>query len=233
MRLSLLLLVFLGFQAGFWWETRGRRPDLTVVPEPPTAAVVRVLSLGDEEFLFRGLAFFIQNFGDTWGRFTPLKLYNMQKVTQWFRVLDTLEPRSHALPSLAAYYFSLTQQTTDVRYLVDYLYDHAVADVPRKWWWLLQAGYLARHKLRDPDLELIVVQPLLHKDVPVFAQQMVAVVHEKRGEFDDALRIMETIRDHATTLSEQDLRYMTYFVEERLHRLEAFERSAAEDVKKQ
>ena len=59
---------------------------------------------------------------------------------------------------------------------------------------------------------------------------MAAVVHEKRGEMDDALRIMETIRDHASELSDTDLKYMTYFVKERLHRLD--ELKNFEDVKK-
>ena len=51
-------------------------------------------------------------------------------------------------------------------------------------------------------------------------QQMAAVVREKRGEMEDALRIMETIRDNAKDIKDMDLKYMKYFIDERLKKLE-------------
>jgi hypothetical protein len=77
------------------------------------------------------------------------------------------------------------------------------------------------------DLALKVSQPLVNPRVPAFAQQMAAVVREKRGEFEDALSIMETIRDHAEQLTDSDLKYMRYFIEERLEALDKREREAA------
>jgi hypothetical protein len=70
------------------------------------------------------------------------------------------------------------------------------------------------------DLAMKMAAPLVNPKVPVWAQQMAAVMHEKRGEMDDALHIMESIRDNAPDISDADLRYMTYFVKERLHRLD-------------
>jgi len=37
---------------------------------------------------------------------------------------------------------------------------------------------------------------------------------------EDALKIMETIRDNAKHIKESDLKFMTYFIEERLKRLD-------------
>ncbi len=124
------------------------------------------------------------------------------------------------IPSLATYYFAQTQNTEDVRYVVDYLYTHATRDVPKKWWWLLQSIYLASHKLNDMDLALKVATPMVNPEVPAFAQQMAAVVHEKRGEMEDALHVMELIQQNAKEIKDADLKYMTYFIEERLKRLE-------------
>jgi hypothetical protein len=92
--------------------------------------------------------------------------------------------------------------------------------VPNKWWWLMQSIYLSQHKLKDMDLALKVSQPMVNPEVPAFAQQMAAVVREKRGEFEDALIIMETIRDNAKHIEEADLKYMQYFIEERIKRLD-------------
>lgn len=220
---GLWLLLFC--QLLFWRQTKDLHPEMGIVPAVPSHEAVQALSLGDNEWYFRWLALGLQNAGDSYGRFTALKDYDFSKLYQWFTLLDTLDSRSNMIPSLAAYYFSQTQRTQDVRYVVDYLYDHAMRDIAHKWWWLLQAMYLAQHKLNDMDLALKMAKPLVNKDVPVWAQQMTAVMYEQRGEMEEALHIMETIRDNVKEIPASDLRYMEYFVKERLHKLDAFNKA--------
>ncbi len=204
----------------FWTQTHNIRPNLAVVPPVPGKEELAVLKMGDDQFYFRALALQMQTAGDTYGRFSPLRQYDMSKLHQWFSLLDTLDSRSNMMPAMAAYYFSQTQNSKDVRPLVEYLYEHSVRDVEHKWWWLLQSIYLAQHKLNDMDLAMKVAAPLVDKRVPIWAQQMAAVVHEKRGEMEDALKIMETIKNNADVIPDSDLRYMLYFVKERLNRLD-------------
>lgn len=217
---GMLMALAVAAQAGFWYQTKQIRPEMGVVPEVPGKEAVHALTFGDNQFFFRVLALNIQNAGDTFGRFTSLRYYDMSKLYLWFGLLDTLDRRSDMMPAMASYYFSQTQNTADVRYIVDYLYEHASKDVKHKWWWLLQSIYLASHKLEDMDLALKVAKPMYHEDVPAFAQQMLAVVHEKRGEMQDAYNIMIGIEQNAKHIEEADLKYMRHFIEERLNRLE-------------
>lgn len=226
-----LLAVCVALQLGFWTYARGIKPQMDIVPDVPGKEAVQALTFGDQQFFFRVLAFNIQNAGDTYGRFTSLRYYDFSKLYLWFNLLDTLDSRSNMIPSMACYYFAQTQNTEDVRYMVDYLYTHASRDVPHKWWWLLQSIYLASYRLSDMDLALKVSKPLVNPDVPAFAQQMAAVVREKRGEMEDALRIMETIKDNAKQITDADLKYMRYFIEERLKRLDALKPMGLEPEK--
>ena len=214
-------------QLGFWFETRDIKPDLGIVPNVPGKAAVQALTFGDKEFFFRVLAYDLQNAGDTFGRFTSLRLYDFNKLYLWFNLLDGLDAKSNMIPSMATYYFGQTQNTADVKYVVDYLYTHATRDIPNKWWWLVQSIYLATHKLENMDLALKVSKPLVNPKVPAWAQQLAAVVREKRGEFDDALAIMETIKDHAETISDADLKYMNYFIQDRIKRLDEYNKDMA------
>lgn len=216
----LALTAFVCLQLGYWVETRDIKPDLSVVPDVPGRAAVHALAFGDNQFYFRTLAFMLQNAGDTFGRFTALRYYDFNKLYHWFNLLDELDPHSNMIPSMATYYFAQTQNTADVRYVVDYLYAHSTRDIEHKWWWLMQSIYLAMHKLKDNDLALKVATPLVNPKVPIFAQQMAAVVHEKRGEMEDALAIMDSIARNADQIPEADLKYMTYFVDERLKKLD-------------
>ena len=222
LRLLLPLIILAMLQLGYWYKTKDITPEMDIVPPVPGREALHAMSFGDDEFYFRVLTFNMQNFGDTFGRFTALKKYDFHKLSLWFGLLDELDAKSDMVPALADYYFSQTQNTPDVRYVVDYLYAHSTRDVGKKWWWLVQAIYLSMHKLNDSDLALKVSAPLVNPAVPVWAQQMAAVVREKRGEFEDALQIMETIKNHAQAndITDKDLKYMTYFVKERLGKLD-------------
>lgn len=223
--IALFALCF-GLQTTFWWHTREIVPDMSIVPSVPGRDAVKVLSWGDEQAFFRLLGLHIQNFGDTFGRFTALKKYDFNKLSGWFHLLDTLDNRSNYIPSMATYYFSQTQNKPDVRYVVDYLIDHTKDRAETKWWWIVQAVYLATHKLEDKDLALKVVKPLEQaKNVPIWVKQMPAFVYEQRGEMDSALQIIEGILQNTDELSQGELNFMRYFAEERLEKLEQIEDS--------
>lgn len=218
-----LLAAFLALQGAFWWHTHALRPALEIVPRPPGPAAVAALSLGDRQFLFRALALRLQHAGDTFGRNSPLKNYDYAALRDWFLLLDTLDGVSDLAPTLAAYYYSQTPKTDDIRYMTDYLQRHSMRDTERNWWWLTQAAYLANHKLGDKELALDIAEPLPRiKAAPVWARQIPAFIHEQRGEVAEALAIMDGIKQSAGAdeLSERELRFMRYFVEERLGSLE-------------
>lgn len=211
----------LTLQGAFWWQSVEHRPRLLIVPSVPSEIAVKALSFGDNHAFFRVLGLYLQNFGDSFGRFTPLKDYDYAKLKRWFDLLDTLDARSDFVPMIASYYYSQTQNTPDVRYVVEYLRDHTEGRLDKKWWWRTQAVYLAQHKLHDTQLALGLASPLLHtRDVPVWVNQLPAFIHEKRGEFADALTIMEHVKQHGENLSAGELNFIRHFIEERLQALE-------------
>lgn len=222
MRWWLILLVLLSFQTAFWWRSMDYFPPMEVVPNAPGEVAVKALSFGENQAFFRLLALMLQNFGDTYGRFTPLKDYDYAMLERWMHLLDTLDNRSDYMPMLASYYFSRTQRPEDVRYLVRYLQDHTEGRLKTKWWWRTQAVYLANHTLKDSDWALQLAKPLQYTaDVPAWVQQLPAFMHEQRGEFAEALMIMEHVRDHMEELTPGEINFIRHFIEERIGALDA------------
>lgn len=230
-----LFLLFCLAQVGFWTHSRNVMPNMAIVPDVPGRDVVKALSLGDEQFYFRVLALQIQNAGDTYGRFTPLKDYDYSKLAKWFSLLDMLDNRSNFIPMLSTYYYSQTQNVPDVRYIVDYLYEHSADRVEEKWWWLLQAMYLANHKLEDKELALKVGAPLMDaKTIPFWARQFPAFIHEQYGEMEEAYYVMQHVlkQYEDEKLSQADFNFMKYFFMERLEKAfpEGFESYQPEEA---
>lgn len=218
-RTDIYLYIFLILQISLWTQTKHFKPDFTIVPDVPSELSIKAFSFGDEQFYFRALAFNLQNAGDTFGRFTALKLYSYPKLYQWFTLLDKLDSKSGFVPSVAAYYYSQTQNTPDVKYIVQYLEENASRDLYNKWWWMSQAVYLANHKLEDKDWALRLAYKLAstpRNDIPLWAKQMPAFILEQKGEEEQAMHIIADILQNVDKIDEGELNFMSYFVSERL-----------------
>ena len=221
-RAVLLLLVFMGLQGAFWWHSHKIRPEMGIVPDVPGEQTVHALAFGDDEAFFRLYALGLQNSGDTFGRFTALYKYDFNKLYQWFNLLDKLNNESNYLPAMATYYFSQTQNPSDTSYIVDYLDNYTKDRAKEKWWWVVQGVYLAEHKMENLERAGALAERLRGvQGIPIWAQQMPAFIHEKRGEFGEALAIIEEIAKHPENYSQGELNFMRYFVDERLGRLDA------------
>ena len=135
-------------------------------------------------------------------------------------LLDSLDSSSNFVPALASYYYSQTQTKTDTIYVVKYLRQHANKNVREKWWWLVQATYIANHILKDKKLALEISQELANApndiNMPLWARQMPAFIFEQLGENQASKEIIINILENHENLSDGELNFMEYFIRDRL-----------------
>lgn len=212
------LFLLLALQLVFWFSVKDIKPNLSIVPPLPSEVEVKALAFGDEQFYFRVLGMQIQNAGDTFGRSTPLKNYNYKTLSQWFYLLDTLDRRSNYIASLASYYYSNSQNVSDVPYVVDYLEKHASYDPAKKWWWLSQAVFLANHRMEDKQRALELARELAASPakMPMWARQMPAFIMADLGEREEAYALIQGLSESLDDLTQGELNFMNYFIKDRL-----------------
>jgi len=226
-RIILLCVLFFTFlEILFWTKTQNIKPNLGIVPEVPTISTIKAFSFGDEEFYFRVKGLRLQNAGDTYGRFSPLKNYDYKKLTAWFQLLDSLDNKSNYIPSLAAYYYSMTQNKADLIYIIDYLEQHADRDPTKKWWWYYQAMSIANNMYGDKELAIRLAEKLKDKsplDAPLWTKQMVALLLADEGQNCEAIKIISSIiEDYEKAdkkISDDELNFMRYFISKRIQEL--------------
>ena len=135
------------------------------------------------------------------------------------------------MPTLASYYFSQSQHTPDVRYIVEYLQAHTEGRMDEKWWWRTQAVYLANHKLKNKEWALELAKPLINtKDVPPWVNQLAAFIYEDMGEFSAALEIMNHVSENTDNLTQGELNFIRYFIDERIGALKEVEQQKHDSV---
>lgn len=212
----------------FWLKTNDVRREIGIVPEPPNRYLVNVLSMGDKEFLFRVLGARLQNSGDVFAGFVPLKNYDYSKVYGWMTILDQLNPISNYIPSLASYYYAQTQNKKDNYHIVKYLDEHSARDVDGKWWWLFQATFIAKDDIKDLDLALDIAKKLSAngaKKAPLWTRQMPAFVYEEMGNECMAFRVIEKMMQENETASRkitvEEMDFMRTFIQRTFRKLKA------------
>lgn len=195
---SLILhLVFAGLLFGnfaFWAHARHILPKWGNVPPAPRVGAAAFSGIGDTEISYRLAGYFLQNLGNVGGDFEPLKDYNYDRLGDWFRVAQSLDPRANYVPFMAAYYFGAVQEDHPEKLtpVIDYLAAEGQLPYPQKWRWLAQAIYLARFKQHDIDKALKLADLLagLKTDTAPWARQMPAFIHLQMGDKQAAYEIM-------------------------------------------
>lgn len=225
---SILLFVFLFFQIVFWNITKEKKPEWTVSPEVPSARMVNAMAFGDKQFLFRVLCFYLQNAGDSGGRFSSLTKYDYSALEKWFYLLDELDSESNYTAAMAAYYYGVTPKTKDVRHVVSYLRSHTRKNPAKKWRWLAHAAYLAKHRIKDEKLALEIAKELAGLDVsdmPLWTRQMPAFIMADMGDKEAARTIMMVIMGTIPDLPEAEIRFMQNYIKHHLGDLKQKEKA--------
>jgi hypothetical protein len=212
----LLLLLALLAHGALAWHHRGLQAGWSGVPEPPPAALAPLLTLGDEQLLYRSASFGLQNMGDGGGRTTPLRDYDYARLEAWLGLLDRLDPQASYAPTLAGLYFGQTPEPEDLRRIVRYLTAVGARDPTRHWRWLAHAVYLARHRLHDLPLALEVARHLAGlagAEAPLWVRQMPAFALAEVGEREAARDLLETILASEPNLAAREVALMRRLID--------------------
>lgn len=216
--INILLFIFVIAQPLMWLKTNSHLPNLAIISDLPNKKLINVYSLGDQQMYFRYLSLDLQNSGDSFGRFTALKNYDYALLEQWLFLINGLDTKSKYLPSIAAYYYSNTQNIPDNIHVVNFLDAYYDQDPAENWWWLAQATIIATHKLKDKELAIRLAQKLsaTNAKMPRWAQQMHAIILAEHGEKKLALTIIKDLAERHDDYTQSEINFMNYFIKDRL-----------------
>lgn len=204
-----------------WWQALPQRAQWgNVPPVPSSPQAAAMFALGDTQLAYRSFSLLIQNLGDAGGQARPLEVYDYDRLSAWFWLLDKLDPKANYIPSIAGFYFSANQNTTALDPLIDYLATVGVRPVRQKWRWLAQAVYLARFVQNDYDKALVLAERLAaldYEDMPTWTDQMPAFVRMQQGDKEGAYNIMiNVLNSEARSLQPAEVNFMREYICDRI-----------------
>ena len=216
-----LFSVFLLLQATFSYSVGDIFPKISNLPKNVSGSALKLLEFGDSQFLYRLLSQKIQMAGDSYGRATKLEEYDYDVLDKWLYQINALDNKSNYLPSIAAYLYGNSNNNGDLIKIINYLKSHWQNTGGKNWWWLTQAIYIAKHKIKDLPLALDLAIKLNSTDkiiIPEWAKTLPLIILAVMGEHEAAMQVVQKIIDQPD-ITDQELNFINYFLEERLQSL--------------
>jgi len=177
--------------------------------------VTKIMFLADDSFAHRSGALALQNFGNVGGSYA-LKEYDYNSLSQWFERMDQLDSKSRFVPFLAAYYFSATQDKSQLPLIIKYLEKIGERPEPDNWRWLAQAAYLARHGTQNMDEALRLSRKLgsLYKpSMPLWTRNMEPMLRADMGDRQAAyLLALEILKSDGEKMSNSEYNSTVYMI---------------------
>ena len=201
------------------------RASAEALPALPSAAVLRIASLGDPIALAQMLTLYLQAFDNQPGVSIPFLQLDYARVEAWLERILQLDPAGQYPLLLAAQVYAQVPDERKQRQMLELIYRHFLADPSRRWPWLAHAAIIARHRLEDQALALRYAQALrTHATaaVPGWARQMEIFLREDMGEYEAAKVLLGGLLDSGTVTDPHELAFLI----QRLKHLEAAEKSS-------
>src|SRR5215470_7007285 len=173
-----LILLAVAFAAQILFAVAQPRPQARaeLLPSPPSAAVLRAISLGDPIAFAQLTTFWLQAFDNQPGISIPFLELDYGKVEAWLQRILQLDPSGQYPLMMASQLYAQVPDEHKQRRMLELVYREYLVDPNRRWQWLAHAAIMAKHRLNDLPLALRYAQALTahatDAKVPHWARQM-------------------------------------------------------------
>jgi hypothetical protein len=180
----------LAAQIGWQAARRAGAPSASDLPPAPSAAALRLASLGETAALARLAMIWLQAFDSRSDNATPYQKLDYGRLISWLGAILATDPRSAYPLFAAARVYAENADQRKARQMLAFIEAEFVRDPNARWAPLAHAALLAKHRLHDLPLArryASAVQRLTtDSSIPSWARQMEIFILEDMNELEAA-----------------------------------------------
>jgi hypothetical protein len=187
----LVLFLSLSFQCAWHWSFSSLEIKRHNLPVPPSASLIRLVSLDDRVSAAKWVMLWLQAFDNQPGVSIPLKELDYGRVSEWLDLILDLDKKIQ-YPLLAAIrFYAEVSDEKKQREMIHYVSGKFMENPNERWPVMAHAVYIAKHRIKDQQLALecakLIRQYANGDNVPYWAKQMEIFVLEDMGELESAM----------------------------------------------
>lgn len=137
------------------------------LPEPLTASVYRIASVGSDQLMSYLLAIRLQLHDNQLGKHIRYEQLDYPKLTRWLDQINDLNIESEYPSMLASRVYSQTTDKKKQREIIDFIQRRFTINPQLNWRRMAEATILARHSVGDLELALLLAEQLSNQPVAI------------------------------------------------------------------
>lgn len=194
------------------WQAAQPRPvaRAAALSVPPTAALLKVASLGEPVALAQWMTLYLQAFDNQPGVSIPFRDLDYARVAQWLDAILGLDPLTQYPLLMASQLYAQVPDPARTRFMFELVYRRFLEDPNRRWRWLAHAALISKHRLHDLPLALHYSREIARRApaAPAWARQMHLIVLEDMGETESARILIGGLLDSGEITDVYELRFL-------------------------
>lgn len=185
-----LLALSLCCQLSWSYLSPATVPTAQTLSEAPAPQALQLSAFGEPGTLARLLMLWLQAFDDQPGLNIPFAELDYTRIIDWLDALLDMDTRFQYPLLSASRVYTETPDDTKKRQMLAFVHRRFLENPDQRWPWLAHAVYVAKHRLKDPQLALKYARTLrlnVHSaTTPPWVTQMELFVLEDLGEMESA-----------------------------------------------
>jgi hypothetical protein len=182
------------------------------LPDPTVSSTYRVASMGSDRLLSYLLAIRLQLHDNQSGKHMRYEQLDYQKLTHWLEQITALNPHSEYPTMLASRVYSQTSDKQNMRLMIDFIQASFTRDPQLHWRRMTEATILAKHKLGDLSLALLLAEQLttqpLDVVMPQWARDMQFILLGELNEFETGIAIIVAMLESGSLKNADERRFL-------------------------
>lgn len=200
------------------WQAQRPAPNASAdaLGDPPQAAMLRVLALGEPIALAQMMTLYLQAFDNQPGLSIPFKDLDYGRVIDWLHAILDLDPIGQYPLLMASQVYSQVPDTTRQRRMCEFVRRQFDQDPDRRWRWLAHCAIMAKHELHDPRLALSYADAitLRARHALSWARQMHIFILADLGEREAAKVLLGGLLASGEVTDPKEIHFLTEKLEE-------------------
>ena len=185
-----LLAAAIAAQVGWHAAGQAKAPAASDLPPAPTAAALRLASMGEAAALARVAMVWLQAFDSRGDNALPYQQLDYGRLVAWLGAILDTDPRSGYPLFSAARVYAENADPRKARRMFDFIEAEFLRDPNGRWAALAHAALLAKHRLNDlplarryaSEIQRLTTDPT----IPAWARQMEIFILEDMNELEAA-----------------------------------------------
>jgi len=213
----IILLIIVWLCIVSWREsTHAQQRQFENIPEPLSATTQSFIQASDQEFVYRLLLIWLQQFDVQSGHYISYRELNYENLTAWLTVLEQMSPQSHYPMLLATRIYTKVADQQRLRKMLNFIYQQYQINPEKNWRWLAEATVQARHQLQDLQLALGFAETLAkapEEEIPYWVRDMRLTILEDMGEFEQVKLLVGGLLANKAISDPNEIRFLNILLQ--------------------